>query len=229
MNIKKTIWTSLIFVVIASVFNMLSFWLIDDYTTSFYISIGFANGSILIFALASLLMAQRGRYIYLSIQNSFIIGSYSIIATILNLCFVLFKMNNVKANVIVNVIILAGYLIFLFAIFAANAHTVAQLEHDRKERNAYYDLKDKAESLLNISSDWALNKKIESMYDKICSCQINRSIDVMDIDAEIMSELTEISIELNSLENKETILRRIIKVNILIDDRNKRIMNYLKR
>lgn len=229
MNIKKTIWTSLIFVVIAGVFNMLSFWLIDDYTTSFYISIGFANGSILIFALASLLMAQRGRYIYLSIQNSFIIGNYSIIATILNLCFVLFKMNNVKANVIVNVIILAGYLIFLFAIFAANAHTVAQLEHDRKERNAYYDLKDKAESLLSISSDWALNKKIESMYDKICSCQINRSIDVMDIDAEIMSELTEISIELNAIENKETILRRIIKISTLIEDRNKRIMNYLKR
>lgn len=82
---------------------------------------------------------------------------------------------------------------------------------------------------MNISSDWALNKKIESMYDKICSCQINHSIDVMDIDAEIMSELTEISIELNAIENKETILRIIIKIDILIENRNKRIMNYLKR
>ena len=229
MNIKKVLWTSLIFVIIAGIFNMLSFWLIDDYTTSFCISIGFANGSILVFALSSLLMAQRGRYIYLSVQNSFIIGSYSIIAMILNLCFVLFKMNNVKVNIIVNVIILAGYLIFLFVIFAANTHSTAQLEHDRKERNAYYDLKDKAESLLNISSDWALNKKIESMYDKICSCQINRSVDVSDIDQRILEKLNEIAVSLELSEAQENILRRISKVIILVDDRNKRIMNNLKR
>ena len=138
-------------------------------------------------------------------------------------------MNNVKVNIIVNVIILAGYLIFLFVIFAANTHSTAQLEHDRKERNAYYDLKDKAESLLNISSDWALNKKIESMYDKICSCQINRSVDVSDIDQRILEKLNEIAVSLELSEAQENILRRISKVIILVDDRNKRIMNNLKR
>lgn len=229
MNVKKIIWSSLAFVVLAGVFDMLCFWLVDEYTTSFWISVAFLNGSILVLTLSSLLMAKKGKYIYLSFQDGFIISSYTGICVILNLCFALCRMNNVQANVIVNVIILAIYLIFLFIVFANTAAITAQLEHDRKERNAYYDLKDKAERLLGKGNSIQLNKRIESMYDKICSCQINRAVDVSAIDAQILSELTELEIELEEGDAGDVITRKITKVMVLIEDRNRQITNAIKR
>lgn len=229
MNIKKILWTSAAFLIIAGVFDMLCFWLVDEYTTSFYISVAFGNASILVYALSSLLMARKGKYIYLSFQDGVTIGIYTVICVILNLCFALCKMNNVKANIITNVIILAIYLVFLFLVFANTAAITAQLEHDRKERNAYYDIKDKAERLLGKGVNLQANKRIESMYDKICSCQINRTVDVSSIDSHILSALTELEISLEEGDNQEAISRTITKVMALVDDRNRQITNAIKR
>lgn len=229
MNPKKIIWLSLVFVILAGIFDMLCFWLVTEYTTSFYISIAFGNASILVYALSSLLMAKKGKYAYLSFQDGFIIGSYTVICVILNLCFALCRMNHVQANVITNVLLLAIYAIFLFIVFANTAAITAQLEYDRKERNAYYDLKDKAERLLGKGNSIQLNKRIESMYDKICSCQINRAVDVSGIDAQILSELTDLEIGLEDGATADVVSGKISKIMVLIEDRNRKIVNAIKR
>ena len=74
-----------------------------------------------------------------------------------------------------------------------------------------------------------LNKRIESMYDKICSCQINRAVDVSAIDAQILSELTELEIELEEGDAGDVITRKITKVMVLVEDRNRQITNAIKR
>ena len=229
MNLKKILWTSAAFLVIAGVFDLLCFWCVDTYTTSFYISVAFGNVSILVYMLASLLMAKKGKYIYLSFQDGFIIGIYTITCVILNLCFALCKMNDVKTNLITNIIVLAIYLVFLLIVFANTAVITAQLEHDKRERNAYYVLKDKAEGLLGKGSNSQVNKRIESMYDKICSCQINRTVDVASIDSQMLSILTELESSLEQGDDQETISRKIIKVMVLVDDRNRKITNAIKR
>ena len=229
MNLKKTLWISAAFIIIAGAFDMLCFWLVPEYTTSFYISIAFGNASILVYALSSLLMAKKGKYVYLSFQDGFIIGIYTVICVILNLCFALCRMNHVQANVITNVLLLAIYAVFLFIVFANTATITAQLEHDRLERNAYYDLKDKAERLLGKGTNTQINKRIESLYDKICSCQINRVVDVSSIDSQILSELTELNINLEEGVNQEIILQKITKAMALIEQRNTQIMNAIKR
>lgn len=229
MKIKTILWTSAAFLVFAGIFDMLCFWCVDEYTTSFYISIAFGNTSILVYALSTLLMAKKGKYIYLSFQDGFIIGSYTIICVILNLLFALCRMNNVKANIITNALILAVYLIFLFIMFANTAAITAQLEHDRKERNAFYELKDRAERLLNRGENFQINKKIESLYDKICSCQINRTVDVSSYDSQILTALSDLDVSLQEGDGQEIISRKITKIIVLIDDRNRQITNSLKR
>lgn len=229
MKTKYVFWTSMAFLVLAGIFDMLCFWCVPEYTTSFYISIAFGNASILVYALSTLLMAKKGKYIYLSFQDGFIIGSYTIICVILNLLFALCRMNNVKANIITNVLILAVYLIFLFIVFANTATITAQLEYDKKERNAFYELKDKAEVLLNRGENFQINKKIESLHDKICSCQINRAVDVSELDIQILSGLNDLAVSLNENDSQEIILRKITKIMDLIDDRNRQITNALKR
>lgn len=229
MKIKYVLWTSAAFLVFAGIFDMLCFWCVPEYTTSFYISISFGNASILVYALSTLLMAKKGKYIYLIFQDGFIIGSYTIICVILNLLFALCRMNNVKANIITNVLILAVYLIFLFIVFANTAAITAQLEYDRKERNAFYELKDKAETLLNRGESFQINKKIESLYDKICSCQINRAVDVSAFDVQILSGLNDLAVSLDENDSQDIITRKITKIMVLIDDRNRQITNALKR
>ncbi|MCD8372754.1 MAG: hypothetical protein LUD27_05595 [Clostridia bacterium] len=227
MNRKNIVWTVAAFVVITAVFNMLCFWLVAEYTDSFYVSIAFGNGSLLVLLLSSILMSRKGKYMYLSLQNALFVCGYTTISVILNLIFALAKMNNTRANIITNVILLAIDLVILFSIYASTAAITAQIEQDRKERNAYYDLKDKAELLLNKGNSIAVNKKIESMYDKICSCQINRTVDVSYIDLAISSELDNIS-ELLKIDSND-INEHILKVISLIDERNRLIQNSLKR
>ena len=229
MNLRKILWTSAAFLVIAGVFDMLCFWCVAEYTTSFYISVAFGNISLLVYALASLLMAKKGKYIYLSFQDGFIIGGYTGVCVILNLCFALCKMNDAKINIITNIIILAIYLVVLFLVFANTAMITAQLADDRRELNAYYKLKDKAERLLGKGINLQANKRIESMYDKICSCQINRTVDVSAIDAQILSGLTELEISLEEGSDQTTISSKIAKVIELVDDRNRQITNHIKR
>lgn len=229
MKIKFILWISAAFLLFAGIFDMLCFWCINEYTTSFYISIGFGNASILIYALATLLMARKGKYIYMNLQNGLIIGSYTILCVILNLLFVLCKMNHIKVNIITNSIILALYLILLFVLLANQTAIKVQLEEDRRERNAFYELKDKAETLLNRSENLQTNKKIESLYDKICSCQINRVIDVSSYDKQILLGLNDLAISLEVEESQDVIMRKITRIMAFIDDRNRQIENALKR
>lgn len=229
MNIKKFIFSCAVFLVIAGVFNMLCFWLVDEYTTSYYISIAFANSSIGVYALSSLLMSKKGKYVYLSFQDAIIIGGYSFVSILLNLLFALFKMNNVKVNIIINVLILSVYLIALFIFFANTAAITVQSEYDRTERNAYYSFKDKAEGLLGKGYSPYINKQLEFMYDKISSCQINRTTDVRDVDDKIMKALAQLQDKLENQAENRVVMETINKVNRAVDERNRRITEALKR
>lgn len=229
MNIKKLIFSCAVFLVVAGVFNMLCFWLVDEYTSSFYISIVFANSSIIVFALASLLMSFKGKYVYLSFYDAFIIGGYSLVSVLLNLLFALLDMNNVKVNIIVNVLILSIYLIVLFIFFANTAAITSQSEHDRCERNAYYSFKDMADSMLGKGSNPYVNRRLEFLCDRISSCQINRTTDVRDIDDRLMKALAQLQSKLEMCAPDSEVTGCINKVISAADERDKRITEALKR
>ena len=60
---------------------------------------------------------------------------------------------------LVNILLLAIYLVVLFIFFGANANTRAQIEYDKQERDAFYLLKEKAEHLLDKNPNRQVNKK----------------------------------------------------------------------
>lgn len=229
MNVKKFIFSFGVFILIAGIFDMLCFWLVSDYTTSFYISIAFMNGSILVLACSSLLMARKNRFIYVSLLDGSVISAYTVISTILNFCFAIFRMNDVQVNIRVNVIILVVYLIALFIVYANTSSIIEQSKHDAGERGAYYAFKDKAEELLGKGSNIRVNKHLEFLYDKICSCQINRTANVSDIDTRILTGLLQLQVSLEDKADETVIVNRIDNVISLVEERNRRIVNALKR
>ncbi len=225
---KRNFWTAAIFVLLTLLFDVVAFWFIDDYTSSFWTSVAFGNAAVLVFAIASFASYKKGKYVYLDYQNDMVIGGYYIICEILNICFILFKMQNTKVNLFVNIILLIIYLIVLFIFLAANAGTTAQLEYDRQERNAFYSIKDRAELLLEKSNNRQINKKIESLYDRVCSCQINRTDNVSAIEQRIIDGIEELS-EMVSTDNYDMIAGKVSSIISLIDDRDRIIRNSLKR
>lgn len=229
MKLKRIIFTSLIFLLIAGLFNLLCFWIVNDYTTSFYISICFGNGAILVYALSSFLMSRKNRYIYLGYENFFIIAGYFIVSIILNLCFALFGLNSIIVNVLINVILLVIDLVILLVFSLGNVSIISQLERDRKDRNQYLDLKDKAEAILNLSDRKEMNKKIEALYDKICSCQISKGIDVSEIDSQISERLDRLYNSLLMHEPDEIVNEQLIKTSTLVNQRNKIIVDAIRR
>ena len=194
-----------------------------------FISIGFGNGAIAIFAFSSVLILRKRKYAYLGLQDSFIICNYTIISVLLNFLFVLFRMNNELVNWIVNVILLFIHLILLLFILSSTTEIIEQLENDKVERNAFYNLKDGVEALLNKSSNRNINKLIEKLYDKINSCQINRNIDVSDIDLRIIKNLDDVKNFIENNSDEEIIKKQIVNTMKYVDERNRKIANFIKR
>ncbi len=225
---KRNFWTASILVLLTLLFDVVAFWFIDDYTSSFWTSVVFGNAAILVFAIASFASYKKGKYVYLDYQNDMVIGGYYIICEILNICFILFKMQNTKVNLFVNIILLIIYLIVLFIFLAANAGTTAQLENDKQERNTFYSIKDRAELLLDKGKSREINKKIESLYDRVCSCQINRTVNVSEIEKKIIDGIDGLS-EIVSNANYDMIAEKVAVIISLIDDRDRIIRNSLKR
>lgn len=228
MKRKSSFWTGAIFVLLTIIFNIVSFWFIEDYTTSFWVSVAFGNASIVMFALASFAINKKGKDVYLDYQNDMVIGGYYILCNILNICFILFKMQNTKVNLFVNILLLAIYLVVLFIFFGANANTRAQIEYDKQERDAFYLLKEKAELLLDKNPNRQVNKKIEYLYDRICSCQINRAANVADMDEQILSGLNALSTIVRS-DDADAIISKITSILDMIEERDRRIRNSLAR
>lgn len=229
MKLKRIIFISLIFLLIIGLFNLFCFWVVNDYTTCFYISIGFGNGAILIYALSSFLMSRKGRYIYLGYDNFFIIAGYFIVSIILNLCFALFNLNSVIVDVLINVALLVIDLVILLVFALGNASTISQLEKDRKDRNEYFDLKDKAETILNLGDSREMNKKIEALYDKICSCQISKKKDLSELDKRIIDCLDMLYYSLLMHKPDEIINEQLVEITTLVNQRNKTIVDAIRR
>lgn len=228
MRKKSSFWTGAIFVLLTIIFNIVSFWFIEDYTTSFWVSVAFGNASIVMFALTMFAINKKGKDVYLDYQNDMVIGGYYILCNILNICFILFRMQNTKVNLFVNILLLAIYLVVLFIFLGSNANTRAQIEYDKQERDAFYLLKEKAELLLDKNPNRQVNKKIEYLYDRICSCQINRAANVADMDEQILSELNTLSTIVRS-ENADAIISKITAILDMIEERDRRIRNSLAR
>lgn len=228
MRKKSSFWTGAIFVLLTIIFNIVSFWFIEDYTTSFWVSIVFGNASIVMFVLAIFAINKKGKDVYLDYQNNMVIGGYYILCNILNICFILFRMQNTKVNLFVNILLLAIYLVVLFIFLGSNANTRAQIEYDKQERDSFYLLKEKAELLLDKNSNRQVNKKIEYLYDRICSCQINRAANVADMDEQILSGLNTLSTIVRS-EKADAIMSKITSILDMIEERDRRIRNSLAR
>ena len=80
----------------------------------------------------------------------------------------------------------------------------------------------------NKNPNRQVNKKIEYLYDRICSCQINRAANVADMDEQILSGLNALSTIVRS-DDADAIISKITSILDMIEERDRRIRNSLAR
>jgi len=228
MKIKKNYWLLICFIILSTLFNLICFWTVNDYTTCFYISIVFGNLSILMYTMAFCVMKNK-KYIYLNMQNPFIANTYYFISTILNFIFILCQLQNVKFNIVINIIILAAFLIIFFSVFAANSHSIQLTEIQKDQINNFYNIKDISQSLLNKGKNFIMNKKLENLYDNISSSQIIENDNIKHLNDQIFNNLEFIRLKLISNENEDEIYKLINNTNDIIEQRNIILSNWIKR
>lgn len=111
---KKNIFKALIFVIITLTLDAISLFLMANRGEAFNLNIGFLNGALFLVVLSTLIKDFKGQKHY----RDFISTIYYILATVLNFCFILFKLSNLAVGIWINVIVLVIFLIFYLAVMA---------------------------------------------------------------------------------------------------------------
>lgn len=227
MNFLRKFWLLLCFILLTIIFNLSCFLMVDNYTTCFYISIAFGNLSILMYAMSFCIVINK-KYTYLSMSNPFVGIGYYLSSTILNFIFILCQLQNSTLNIFINILILTIFLILFFSIFSANIHSVQLTEKQKKQVNNHDNLKEYAQILLNKGKSFVMNKKIENLYDNLCSSEIVENENVNQLNSYIIANLALIKEKLEKNDNEDNIFEIINNTNDLIETRNKIILNNTK-
>ncbi len=229
MKFLKKAYSFIAFLILIAVFNLLCFIVRDDYTTSFYISVGFGNFSLLLCVLTAFVNQFRKEKL-LGHSYYLLTGIYELIATILNILFVWFGLENTTVNIVINVIISAIFLCLIFWSLSADADTAIQTKQHREQLDYHYDLSEQAQKLKNKGNSLKLNKKLEAFSDAVENSQIYKgNADVYNKDDQISSQ---IKFVLELLASKADEGRIINEINLgieMVEQRDAMIQNLLRR
>ena len=229
MKFLKKFYSFLAFAVLFGIFNLVCFLSRTEYTTSFYISVGFGNFSLLLcFLTAAFSFAKR--QINLVYSYYYLTSIYEIIAVVLNLFFIWFELENIRVNIIVNAIIAAVFLMLIFWSLAADADTNQKAKEHTQKLNYHYDMCDAVRPLRDCGNNIKVNKKIEAFYDAVVNSQINTNDgSVYQKDQRIMDTARYIGGLLSENATDEKILAELTKAIALVEERNEYIKNLYMR
>lgn len=229
MKFLRKFYSFIVFGILFGIFNLICFLPRTDYTTSFYISIGFGNFSLLLCFLTAIFSFAK-RQINLIYSYYYLTSIYELIAVALNLFFIWFGLENIRVNIILNAIITAVFLMLIFWSLAADADTSQKAKGHTQKLNYHYDMCDAVCPLRDRGNSIKLNKKLEALYDAVANSQINVDNEsVFHHDQRIIDNARYIDSLLSENAAEEKIIAEINKTISLVDERNEYIKNQYMR
>lgn len=229
MRFLKKFYSFVAFIILFGIFNLVCFLSRTDYTNSFYISVAFGNFSLLLCFLTAIFSFAK-RQINLIYSYYLLTSVYEITAVILNLLFILFSLENIRVNIILNAIVAGVFLMLIFWSLAADADTNQKAAEHTQKLNYHYDMCDIVRPLRNRGKSTTLNKKLEALYDAVVSSQINvNNESVYQRDQRIIDSARYIDGLLSENADEEKIIAEINKTISIIDERNEYVKNQYMR
>lgn len=221
----RKFYSFIAFAILFGIFNLICFLSRTDYTTNFYISVGFGNFSLFLCFLISIFSFAK-RQINLIYSYYYLTSIYEIIAVVLNLLFIWFELENIRTNIILNAIVAAVFLMLIFWSLAADADTNRKAKEHTQRLNYHYDMCDAVRPLRNRGNSIKLNKKLDALYDAVMNSQINVDNESVYLhDQKIIDAVRYIDGLLSEGTAEEKIISEINKAISIVDERNEYVNN----
>jgi len=217
--IRKSIFWTLLDSIFLFAFN-LSFFIITGltHTISVWISYAFIHISYIMLLLTPVFTHKNKAKFILGMSVSLISYIYFMIDFVCGIIFIIFLSDKFIIPLIVNIVLLALYLLLLMSVVITNERTDYNLKIHDIEIEYVKTASSKLNNLLSIVEDKNLSKKVEKAYDIISASPVHSNSSVKEIENEILITIDKIK-EIYSL-NKSDAYDLTNKVISLANKRN---------
>ncbi len=218
MNRKSVFWTLLDLIFLIA-FNLI-FFIVSGltHTISVWISYAFIHISYVMLLLTPLFTHNNKAKFLLGMSISLVSYIYFMIDLICGIMFIIFLSDKFIIPLIVNIVLLALYLLLLMSVVLTNDRTNSNLQIREAEMEYVNKATSGLKNLLAIIDDKSLLKKVEKAYDIISTSPVHSDELVKSIENEVLTIIDEMS-EI-FLTDKNNTYNMIDKVIYLANERN---------
>lgn len=209
-------------------FNVLFFILKGfDNPASVWISYGFINGSYLILALTSFLNKGNNGLTALSATNYLINAKYFIAEFVVGLIFICLSLEGYVLALVVQMIMLAIYLILIFGNQMANTATQETMAKQNKDSVYFFMIAQKIKSRMYNIEDKVLRNKVIECYDAISYSPKESCPESEDAERKLECTVEDLAIAIDEANNEQidTLCKRTVS---LLKDRNAVVQRFRK-
>lgn len=211
--------SGLIFGIILVVVNLIVFVTVKDFTTSRIINIVFLNLSLIISIIIGALEKKSKENAFLNYTKLPMIGFYTLICVIMSALLIAFGKNSSTLSIVLQVILLAVFLIFILMNKAADNSYEANTAVKKVNIDNVKEISKKLEMILQITKDREIYKIVEKAYDNARSLNIKSSDLTSEIDNNIFVCINKIE-TLASSGQKEELENSVDEIKKLFVQRN---------
>lgn len=204
--------------VLLIVVNLIVFLSLKTYTAARWINIVGLNLSIIVLWGASIVFGKKETH-FLQYAKFPIIGLYSVITFIISILFILINLQNVTVSIIVQVVLLALFIIAMSINTMANNDSIQKTGTEKVKQDDIKNMASRLEIAMQMVKDRDMYRKIENAYDAIKNTKINITGDASSIDGEIIRAIGNIE-NFISEQNMSGIENEVANINQYIRKRN---------
>lgn len=217
--IRKTVFWTLLDLVFLIAFNLI-FFIVSGltHTISVWISYAFIHVSYVMLLLTPLFTHDNKAKFILGMSISLVSYIYFMIDLISGIMFIIFLSDKFIVPLIVNIVLLALYLLLLMSVVLTNERTNSNLQIREVEMEYVNKASSGLKNLLTTIDDKSLLKKVEKAYDIVSTSPVHSDESVKSIENEVLAIIDEMSVLF--LTDKNNTYNMVDKVIYLANKRN---------
>lgn len=217
--IRKPIFWTLLDLVFLVAFNLV-FFIVGGFahTISVWISYAFIHISYILLLLTPVFSHKNKEKFILGMSISVISYIYFMMDLLCGILFIILLPEIFIVPLIVNIILLALYVIILMSVIMTNERTNENLAIHETEMEYIKNASSKLQYLLTIVDDKVLSKEIEKAYDIIRTSPAHSDISVKAIENEVLTTISTLNVSISF--GKDDVYELISKVISLAIQRN---------
>ena len=220
---KKSVLLLVLYLIFLIVFNTVFFVGAGfEHPDSVWLSYGFIHFAYLMVLLTSCLIRKSGSAAVFGFSLYSISSTYFMIEFIVGVIFIFLRQENVKAALIVQIIIAGVYAVILLSHLLANESTADSLERREEEVSYIKSASSRLKYLIGKLDSKKANREIEKVYDLLHASPTRTIASVHFLEMEIKNKISELESAVAAKDNDAVIVLSG-ELQQIVEERNRKI------